>query len=69
MDLVQKSIIGHNATTSPLIYECMERVLKGNAKAEFLQKANLVSRYIVANLTTVMATMTEHVFSTYAYCD
>ena len=41
---------------------CTERVLKGNVKAEFLQWIN----FIVANFTKVMATMTVHIFSTYA---
>ena len=51
------------------MYDCMERVLKGDAKAEFLQQANLVGSRTVANFTTVMATMTVHVFLTYAYRD
>ena len=51
------------------MYKCMERVLKGHAKAEFLQKASLAGSHIVANFTTVMATMTVHIFPTYAYCD
>ena len=42
------------------------RVLKGDAIAKFLQKANLVGSCTVANFTTVMATITVH---TYAYCD
>ena len=69
MDLVQKSLVGQNVTTGPPLYKCMERVLKGDAKAEFLQKANLVGSRTVANFTTVMATMTVHVFPTYTYCD
>ena len=40
VDLVQKSLIGQNVTTGPPMYKCMERVLKGDTKAEFLQKAN-----------------------------
>ena len=69
VDLVQKSLVGQNVTTGPPIYDCMERVLKGDAKAEFLQQANLVGTRTVANFTTVMATMTVHVFPTYAYRD
>ena len=42
VDLVQKSLVGHNITTGPPMYECMERVLKGDTKAEFVQNANLV---------------------------
>ena len=56
-------------TTGPPIHKCMEGVLKGDAKAEFLQQANLVGSRIVANFTRVMTTMTEHVFPTYSYCD
>ena len=69
MDLVLKSLIGENVTTGPLIYECMERVLKGNIKAEFPQQADSVGSCIVTNLTMLMATMTVHIFSTFAYCD
>ena len=69
VDLVQKSLVGQNVTTGPPMYDYMERVLKGDAKAEFLQQANLVGSHTVANFTTVMATMTVHIFPTYAYCD
>ena len=65
--LVLKSLVGQNVTTGPPMYKCMERVLKGDAKAEFLQQANLVGSCTVANFTTVMATMTVHAFPTYAY--
>ena len=51
------------------MYKCMERVLKNNDKAEFLQQANLVGICTVAFFTTVMATMNVHIFPTYAYCD
>ena len=33
----------------------MERVLKGDTKAEFTQQANLVERFTVDNFTIVMA--------------
>ena len=62
MDVVQRSLIGQNVTTGPPMYECMEMVLKGDTKAEFLQKANLVDSCTVANFKTVMATMTVHLF-------
>ena len=42
MDLVQKTLVGQINTTGPPMYNWMERVLKGDTKAEFLQKANLV---------------------------
>ena len=48
------------------MYECMEGVLKGDAKAEFLQKANLVGSCLVDNFTTVKVSITVHVFPTYA---
>ena len=48
------------------MYECMERVRKGDAKAEFRQQANLVGNCAVANFTTVMAIMIVHFF---LYCD
>ena len=51
------------------MYEFMERVLKGGAKVEFLQKAYLVGSCTVENFTKVMVTMTVHVFPTYAYHD
>ena len=51
------------------MHKFMERVMKGDAKAEFLQQANLVGTRTVANFNTVMATMTVHVFPTYAYRD
>ena len=37
VDLIQKSLVGQNVTTGPPMYECMERVLKGDDKAVFLQ--------------------------------
>ena len=43
--------------------------LKGDFKAEFLQQANLIGIRTVANFITEMATMTVHIFFTYAYCD
>ena len=69
MDLVQKSLVGQNVTIGPPMYECMERVLTGDAKAEFLQQANLAGARTVANFTTVMNTMTAHIFPTYANRD
>ena len=69
VDLVNKSLVGQNITTGPPMYKCMERMLKGDAKAEFLQQDNLVVSCTVANFTTVMATMTVHALPTYAYCD
>ena len=69
VDLVQMSLVGQTINTGPPMFEYMERVLKGDAKAKILQQANLVGSCTVANFTTVMATMTVYVFPTYAYCD
>ena len=69
VDLVQKALVGQNVTTGPPMYKCMERVLKGDAKAEFTQQANLVGSCTVGNFTTVMATMTVHIFPVLAYQD
>ena len=69
MDLVQKSLVGQNITTGPPMYRSIAKVLKGDVKAEFLQKPNLVGSCTVANYITVMATMTVYVFPTYAYHD
>ena len=40
VDLVQKSLVGQNVITGPPMYKCIERVMKGDGKAEFLQQAN-----------------------------
>ena len=34
LDIVQKSLLGQNITTGQPMYECMERVLKDDARAE-----------------------------------
>ena len=69
VDLIQKALVGQNVTTGPPMYKCTERVLKGGAKAEFTQQANLVASCTVGNFTTVMATMTVHIFPVLAYQD
>ena len=51
------------------MYKCMERVLKGDANAEFTQQANLAGSCTVGNFTTVMATMTVHIFPALTYQD
>ena len=35
VDFIQKALVGQNVTICPPMYKCMERVLKGDAKAEF----------------------------------
>ena len=67
VDLVQKAVIGQNVTTDSPIYKYMKRVLKGDSKAEFTQQANLVGSFTIDDFTTVMATMTVHIFPILAY--
>ena len=49
MNIVQMAIVGQNITTGPPMYKCIEWVLKGDAKAEFTQQANLVGSCTVGN--------------------
>ena len=49
------------------MYKYIERMLKGDTKDEFLQQANLVGSYTVANFNTILATVTVHIFPTHAY--
>ena len=65
--LVQKALVGQNVTTCPTMYKCMERTLKGDANAEFTQQANLVESRTFGIFTTVIATMTVHIFPVLAY--
>ena len=44
------------------MYDYMERILKGDAKAKFTQQANLVGSRTVGTFTTVMAIMTVQIF-------
>ena len=69
LDLVQKALVGQNVTTGPSMHDYMERVLKGDAKKEFTQHANLVGSRTVGNFVTVMATMIMHIFPVLAYQD
>ena len=69
VNLVQTALVGQNVTTGPPIYKCMERVLKGNTKAKFPQHANLVNSHTVGNVTSVMDTISVHIFPVLAYQD
>ena len=69
IDLCKKAIIGQNVTAGPPMYAFMERVLKGDAKAEFDAKANAAGTRTVEHFEQVMNQMTAHVFPTYAYRD
>ena len=69
LDLCKKAIIGQNVTAGPPMYAFMDRVLKGDAKAEFTVKANAEGTKTVEHFEIVMNKMTAHVFPTYAYRD
>ena len=69
VDLVQQALVGQNVTTGSAMYKCMEWVLKGDAKAEFIQQANLEGSHTAGNFTTVMATVTVYIFPVLAYQD
>ena len=69
VDLVQKTLARQNVTTGLRMYKYMERILKGDAKAEFTQQANLVKSCTVGNFTTVKSTVTKHIFPVLAYQD
>ena len=69
MDLVQNSLLGQNVIIGPPIYEFMERLLIGDAKAEFRQQANLSEHHTVANFTIVMNQISVHIFHTYTNRD
>ena len=51
VDLIQKSLGHQKITTGPPMYKCMERVLKGDAKAEFLQQAYQIGSCTKATFT------------------
>ena len=44
-------------TSSTPMYKCMERVLKGDAKTDFTQQANLVGSCTVGNFAMVIVTV------------
>ena len=69
IDLCKKALVGQNVTTGPPMYAFMDRVHKGDAKAEFDVKADAEGNKSVANFEIVMNKMTAHVFPTYAYRD
>ena len=58
VSLVQKVLVGQNVIPGIAMYKYMERVPKGDAKAEFTQQANLVGSCTVDNFSTVMSKIT-----------
>ena len=69
VDLVQKALAGQNITTGRRMYKCMTRLVNDDAKVEFTQQANLIGSCTVGNFTTIMVTMTVHIFPVLAYQD
>ena len=59
--------MGLNVTSGPPKYKCIERVLKGDAKAKCTQQTNLVGSRTVVNFTIVVATMTVHIIPVLAH--
>ena len=51
------------------MYNCMERVLKGDAKAEFISRAAAEGNRSTEHYKAVMKKMTKHVFPAFAYRD
>ena len=68
-ELVEKCIRGQNITSGPQMYQLVQRVLQGDAKAEFDRQADNAGNQTVANFQSVMTAMTVHVFPRYAYRD
>ena len=53
IDLCKKAIIRQNVTTPPPMYAFMDRVLKGDAKAEFVAKADAMGSKTVDHFEQV----------------
>ena len=51
------------------MYQLVQRVLQGDAKAEFNRHVDNTGNQTVANFQSVMTAMTVHVFPRYAYRD
>ena len=67
MHLVQKSLVRQNVTTGRFMYKCIERLLKSDVEAVFLQQLNSVGRRRDANFTMIMATTIVHLFPNYCH--
>ena len=68
-ELVSKCIKGQNITQGPQMYQLVQRVLQGDAKAEFDKQARDAGNETAANFRAVMTAMTVHVFPRFAYRD
>ena len=69
MELINKCLVGQNITTGPAMYAVVQRVLEGDAKAQFNMQTAAHGNQTVINFKNVMATMTAHVFPRYALRD
>merc|ERR1711966_427836 len=68
-ELVNKCLVGQDITTGPQMYQLVQRVLQGYAKAQFDTQAAAHGNQTAANFKAIMATMTVHVFPRYALQD
>ena len=59
--LINKCLVGQNITTGPAMYAVVQRVLEGDAKAQFNLQTAAHRNQTVINFKNVMATMTAHV--------
>ena len=69
VEVVNKCLIGQNITTGPTMYSVVQRVLEGDAKAQFNLQTAAHGNQTVTNFRNVMATMTAPVFPRYALRD
>ena len=64
-DHLTKGIHGQDITTGPGRLDYILRLLTGDAKATFAQKARDITSHTVANIDTALKAMTKRIFSTY----
>ena len=68
-ELVNKCLVGQDITTGPQMYQLVQRVLQGDAKAQFDTQTAAHGNQTAANFKAIMATMTVHIFPRYALQD
>ena len=66
-DQLAKGIHGQDITTAPGRFDFILRLLTGDAKATFEQKARDITSHTVANFDTALKATTKHVFPTHAF--
>ena len=67
--LVWKKLNGQRITSSPPIYEGMERVLMNDAKTELQARTKEIRTSSKDNFNDIMRALSAHMFPTFAYCD